>query len=73
MTLICFGAAANVELRFKRLTLHHSWADALEDPYVLFDIVMDELYLQMDGVAWTLGEVFGGIENASVSITLLSS
>lgn len=62
VTLICFGAPPALEQRFYRLALHHSWVDALADPYTLFDIVLDELYLQMDSIAWSLSEVFGGIE-----------
>jgi hypothetical protein len=34
----------------------------LEDPHTLFDIVLDELYLQMDDTAWRLSRVFGRIE-----------
>jgi hypothetical protein len=65
VTLLCFGASQAMEMRFQRLIRHHSWMDALDDPYVLFDIVLDELYMQLDNVAWSLGEVFGGIEGVS--------
>ncbi|KAJ9640451.1 hypothetical protein H2199_005990 [Coniosporium tulheliwenetii] len=67
VTLICFGASPSLEQRFRRLALTSAWEDALEDPYVLFDVVLDELYLQLDGVAWSLAEVFGGIEGRILS------
>ncbi|KAF2453804.1 hypothetical protein BDY21DRAFT_401325, partial [Lineolata rhizophorae] len=62
VTLVCFGASPNLEARFKQMTASSSWEDVLHDPYVLFDIIMDELYLQMDGVAWRLNQVFGQFE-----------
>jgi Mg2+ and Co2+ transporter CorA len=61
-TLICFGASDALVNRFKRLLKHPDWNDAVEDPYILFDIILDELYLQVDGIAWTLQEVFSGTE-----------
>ena len=73
VSLICFGASPALKTRFERLSSSHCWEEVLNDPYVLFDIVTDELWLQLDGTAWALSRVFGGIENVSVFTAFLSS
>jgi len=62
ITLICFGASESLFERFSRLRERAEWNEALQDPIVLFDIVLDELYLQLDGVSWNLNEVYGDME-----------
>jgi hypothetical protein len=62
VTLICFGASPETERRFENLTLNPAWEQALQDPFILLDIVFDELYIQLDTVAWKLGGVFGEME-----------
>jgi len=62
VTLICFEPPPNLESRFDQMATQAVLDQVLEDPYALFDIVLDELYLQMDGIAWDLSKVFGEIE-----------
>jgi len=66
VTLICFGAPLEIERRFKVLALNLAWEKVLQDPFVLFYIIFDELYLQLDSVVWKLGKVFGGMEFVSL-------
>lgn len=66
VTLICFGAPLEIERRFKVLTLNLAWEKALRDPFVLFYIIFDELYLQLDSVAWKLSEIFGSMETVGL-------
>jgi Mg2+ and Co2+ transporter CorA len=61
VTLVCFGPPNSLVQRFSQLKTA-AWTQALEDPYILLDIVLDELYLVLDGMSWALGEVFGGME-----------
>ena len=62
MTLICFGASAALEQRFESLSSNPQWEKVLQDPYILYAIVLDELFLQMDRQVWTVSEVFGKVE-----------
>lgn len=48
--------------RFQRLASHGKWHDAVVDPYCLFVVVFNELFLQMDGLVWELISVFGAME-----------
>ena len=66
MTLICFGAQLEIERRFKNLTLNLARDEVLQDPFILFYIIFDELYLQLDSIAWNLGEVFGNVETVGL-------
>ena len=61
-TLLCFGASEALKERFTNLQNRIEWKEALEDPHVLVDIVLDELYLQLDGISWKLSEVYGNTE-----------
>ncbi|KIN06864.1 hypothetical protein OIDMADRAFT_68277, partial [Oidiodendron maius Zn] len=65
VTLICFGAPLEIERRFKNLTLNLARDEVLQDPFILFYIIFDELYLQLDSIAWKLGEVFGNMETVA--------
>jgi hypothetical protein len=44
VTLVCFGASADIEIRLRSLENAKNWADVLHDPYILIDILIDELY-----------------------------
>jgi len=65
VTLICFGAPRSLVDRFENLAKDSGCEDALQDPYVLFDLVLDELYKLVDDIAWRLSEIFGKIESVS--------
>jgi hypothetical protein len=63
--LICFGAPPSLIQRFERLASHAKWRDALNDPYILFVIVLNDLFLQVDGILWGLSSGFRGMEYVS--------
>ncbi|KAF1990353.1 hypothetical protein K402DRAFT_401202 [Aulographum hederae CBS 113979] len=67
ITLVCFGAPWEMEQRFRGLLASPAWEDILRDPYILFNIVLDELFLHMDHIAWDLSKVFGGMEVKTLS------
>ena len=62
VTLICFGAPLALVNRFETLAKDFSCGDVMQDPYILFDLVLEELFALIDQVAWLLGDVFGEIE-----------
>ncbi|KAL3422678.1 hypothetical protein PVAG01_06834 [Phlyctema vagabunda] len=62
VTLVCFGASGEIERRFENIMLNSAWEDAMQDPLILFDVVFDQLYLQIDTIAWKLAEVYGSME-----------
>jgi hypothetical protein len=68
VTLICFGASQELVQRLSKLSRNPAWKEAIEDPYVLYTIILDELYLQLDGMAWRLNEVFGSMEKVSKTV-----
>lgn len=44
----------------------------MQDSFVLFSIILEELYLQLDSVTWKLGNVFGSMETVSlIQLSLL--
>lgn len=65
ITLICFGETKSLVARFRRFLKTPSWIDILEQPYILMDLVMCELYAQVDQVAWNLNTVFGSLEKVT--------
>lgn len=67
VTLFCFGAPPCIVGRFKRLAERVGCDDVLADPYMLFDIILDELYMFVDNLAWTLSDVFGDTEKVRIS------
>ena len=69
VTLLCFGASDALVQRLSKLLQRSSWTDLIEDPYLLYTIVLDELYLQLDGMAWRLNEVFGSMEKVRATST----
>jgi hypothetical protein len=71
MTLICFGASISLQQRFERLASNSTWRDAVHDPYNLFVIILDELFIQADGLVWSLSDVFRAIEEVSTVLSPL--
>lgn len=61
-TLIVFSASPELRARFERLILNPEWTVALVDPFSLYVIVLDELWLQADGIMKKVAEVFNGME-----------
>ena len=72
MTLICFGPVPSLVFRFLRLACHARWVDAVNDPYGLFVIALNELFLYTDDIAWRLADVFRSFEMVGWHNTLVS-
>jgi hypothetical protein len=62
ITLICFGAPPSLRQRFENIVLPSKWQEALSDPYCLFVAVLNDLFLQVDGILWSLASVFRRME-----------
>ncbi|KAH7092510.1 hypothetical protein FB567DRAFT_545656 [Paraphoma chrysanthemicola] len=62
ITLICFGAHTAIKERFEDLAYHSSWLDAVQSPFNLFVIVLEQLFLTLDGKIWDLSDVFRTME-----------
>ena len=69
VTLICFGESKRLRKRLEGIKWNELGAQALKDPYSLFVIILDELFLQMDGLGWGLNSVLGEMERVSVILT----
>lgn len=64
-TLLMFSASPELRARFERLYLNPDWTVALVDPFSLYAIVLDELWLQADGIMKKVADVFNGMETVS--------
>ena len=62
LTLICFGAQPSLVRRFESMKLPTDWKGSSIDPYSLFAVVLNDLFLQVDGTLWSLASVFRHIE-----------
>jgi hypothetical protein len=65
VTLLCFGAPGPLYDHFKRLRKITSGDTIGADPYILLDIVFEELYKLLDETAWSVSKVFGYNETVS--------
>jgi hypothetical protein len=68
VTFLCFGSPASLEQRFLQLCQRWAWEKALREPYIIFHVVLEEFYQQLDAVAWRLSNVFGRMEHVSTTI-----
>lgn len=62
VTLLLFGAVRSLIDRFERLLAHPAWRDVIEEPFLLFVIIEEDLYNHIDDLAWGLADVFRGKE-----------
>jgi hypothetical protein len=62
VTLICFEASSSLKHRFRNLQLPASCKNALDDPWSLFVVVLNELFIQMSETVYDVSEAFGEIE-----------
>lgn len=60
--MFCFGAPITLRDRFQRMMNLATCDDILQDPYVLLEVVLEEMHKVMDRTGWTLSDVFGNIE-----------
>lgn len=68
LTLICFGASLEVQRRLSSIDVTSSLEIIAADPIILFDVIFDELYLQVDNMAWKVQGIFGKMEYVSSSV-----
>jgi hypothetical protein len=68
VTMVCFGASVDMQRRLKDLRpsqVGERWQDILHDPYILLDIIIDELYLQISHHVRGLRDEFRKMEDVS--------
>ena len=67
VTLLCFGAPKEVIDRFQRL-LHQrdTWGEILLEPYLLFDVLFDQLHEFFDSKAWCISDAVRPEEQAAL-------
>lgn len=64
----CFGAPSTVGTRFRKLKDVAICDDLVQDPYVLLEVVFEEMYKILDATGWAIANIFGQIEKVSASI-----
>ncbi|KAI9713842.1 MAG: hypothetical protein M1820_000572 [Bogoriella megaspora] len=63
----CFwGATQAIANRFGDIIRTPSWTDVLQDPFVILDVILDELYLLVDMQKTRLASAFGQIETQTL-------
>ncbi|KAJ7482389.1 hypothetical protein B0H11DRAFT_2022774 [Mycena galericulata] len=68
ITLVCFGATVEVLQRFQHFVgSGEAWADVRTEPYILFDVILEGLCHEVDGIVWNLNYVFGPLEHDLLS------
>jgi hypothetical protein len=67
VTLLCFGVPNLVLQRFEKLLVKNSWKDVLQEPYLLFVIVFDELHEIFDSLSKVLALALRRVEEAAIS------
>lgn len=65
VTCICFAASAALEQRFQMLLSKPHCDQILKDPYVVFGVILEQLFVQMDSQVWNVLSVFRQIEQVS--------
>ena len=64
--MFCFGTPVTLRDRFRKLKTTASCDDLMQDPYILLEIVLEEMYKVMDRTGWTISDIFGRIEKVHV-------
>jgi hypothetical protein len=67
VTLLCFGVPDPVILRFEKLLVKSSWKDVLQEPFLLFVIVFDELHEVFDSLSKMLALALRVVEETAIS------
>lgn len=62
VTLLCFGISESLEHRFDELRPDREFS---EQPWSIFAVVFQALFVEMDVVAWKLADVFRSTEEVS--------
>jgi hypothetical protein len=65
ITLVCFGATNRIRQRIGEFVSAKAWGDVKVDAYILFDLLFDALYFEVDDTVWKMNTVFGPLEHVS--------
>jgi hypothetical protein len=65
VTLLCFGVPGPLYDHLKRLREVTSCETIGRNPYILLDIVFEELHKVLDRIGWSVADVFGYDETVS--------
>ncbi|KAF7552161.1 hypothetical protein G7Z17_g4498 [Cylindrodendrum hubeiense] len=63
VTLACFGASPRVRDRLIDFINAKAWEHVTSDPYILFDLIFEGLYYEVDDTVWKMNNVFGPLEH----------
>ena len=63
VSLTLFGASEDMKTRLRQTVDREGWEELLHDPYIFLDVILDELFLQMDQNVQDVSGLFGGIES----------
>ncbi|KAJ0117342.1 hypothetical protein J7T55_003756 [Diaporthe amygdali] len=61
-TLVCFAPLPEVLERLELFIDSPSWSTACKTPYILFNVILGALFLEVDEMVWTMGTIFNGLE-----------
>ncbi|RYP11974.1 hypothetical protein DL767_011543 [Monosporascus sp. MG133] len=68
-TLACFGASPQVRARLQGFIAHSSRNDAIAEPYLLLDLIIDGLFKDVDDNVLNMGTVFGALEHLTLTLS----
>lgn len=63
VTLVCCGASLQVRKTLRDFVQGGSWRSAILEPYVLFDLVLEGLFMDVDTNTWNINDVFASLEH----------
>ncbi|KAF1923809.1 uncharacterized protein M421DRAFT_74461 [Didymella exigua CBS 183.55] len=66
--LFCFGAPESLGNRFQKLAGFAICDDLVQDPYILLEVVLEEMYKILDRIGWDISHVFGEIETKTLKL-----
>lgn len=57
----------SVRSRIGQFTESRLWDDVVVNPYILFDLVIEGLFFDVDKMVWNMNKIFGPMEHVSLS------
>jgi hypothetical protein len=63
VTLACFSATRHIRERIDRFIEAEAWHAVFIEPYVLLDLILEGLYMDVDHNVWNMNNVFGAEEH----------
>lgn len=65
VTLCCFEATANVRSIIGSFLNTSGWAKISKEPYLLFDLIIAGLFVDVDENVWNMNHIYGALEYVS--------